>query len=250
MSKRETKRPVKPVKEAQEVSDDPLEAFAPKASAKDHFWDAINAYRLDWMIGYSTVTPYQYLRKVKDLSHSKAVSILARVPPQNWYDQKQEYLNQVSENVAKRHIDAIVEAQGQYVKASQLGLAKCLDMLSKINTEPLLDSKGHELKTKSGKPVYRPRSLDVLNLMNAIKTGQEIYRKAMGLKDEDGLQSVINVIQGDQINVESTINSSVNVVEQIKDELTYDEILMFIEEKRRKLALPSADEAVEVDNDS
>lgn len=194
---------------------------------------AYDAFRIEWSVRYFHLTPRDYLMSVKGLSNNQASKVLRFAPAVSWQETRRAYQNEILLQTSKRHIDLIVEAQGHYIQASKLGLAKAMELLAKFEVEAVLDPKtGQPLLNKRGKPIYRVRAMDLLNIMKAIETAQTVYRKAMGLRDDEGLQQVVNLVQADVVQIQPQGVA----VEKARAELSYDEIMAFIEEKRKRLA--------------
>jgi hypothetical protein len=213
--------------------------------------------QLDWAIRFPLLKPIEYLVAERGYSVAQANSILHETGGEDdWVLRRTEIQNKVTETVVKRHVDQIAEFNDTFLKASKVGLAKALEMMTKFSIEAVKDSDGKLiLDPKTKKPVYRGfRSIDLLNTLSAIKIAQEIYRKGLGINDGDAgmaqlLEKVDEMNQQQRIQINQQVNLTVNPakheaeqkLESFVRQMSYDDIRAFVEYHKHK------DEAVEVE---
>jgi hypothetical protein len=196
--------------------------------------------KLEWAIKYSDMSPASYLREIKGYSQNQIKHILeldgGRV---DWTVEKNAVRDKLTESVVKRHIDLIAEVQEQHISASKLGLAKAIEMLAKLSIEPAKDKDGKIIVDAKGKIVHRGfRSIDLVNCMAAIEKAQMIYRKAMGLpNDEGGLQQILDKVT--QVNIQNNITNihgaaapESEKVKELEKQLSVEDIMDLVKLKR------------------
>lgn len=209
--------------------------------------------QLDWAIRFPLMKPYEYLTVEKSYSVNQANAVLHESGgSSDWEMRRVEIQNKVTETVVKRHVDQIAEFNDTFMKGAKVGMAKTLEMLSKFSIEAIRDEDGKLLlDPKTKKPVYRGfRSIDLLNTLNALKIAQEIWRKGLGINnDEGGMAQVLEKVtqltelQKREMNINQTnINLTINPVrqeaqqklEQFVGKLSYEDIRTFIDYHREK----------------
>lgn len=202
-----------------------------------------NILRLEWAIKFPLLTPQEFLLHEKDYSVTQAHKIFEVSGGESeWRDERDKLLNGVTETMIKRNVDKLVEMNETHIKLSQLGMAKIAEMLTKMQTEPVLDGDGKlMIDPKTKRPVYRGfRSIDLVNCMNALEKAQTISRRAHGLSNEVGLQQISEAIksstaQQTQINIQNNmtiVEAPKSKMEQIVDSLEYEDIRDLIKERR------------------
>jgi hypothetical protein len=205
--------------------------------------------KVEWAVKWPNIPPMTFLMEKKFLNHRQAdLLIQSGGGVGEWHAEKGKILDKLTEGVVKRHIDLIAEVQETHIKASKIGLAKAVEFLTKMNMEPARGKDGKIIMDHSKdhpRPVYKGmRSIDLMNCMSAIEKAQQIYRRALGLPNEEaGLQQVLEKIQqmqvhNTQINIGSMAVAPIPDSDERKDlkkkveELSYDDILTFIQAKR------------------
>ncbi len=222
--------------EPKELTALPTPKHAKKMSTRERTKGEAELLQLEWAMKYSNQSVTGYLRDIKGYSHEQAVSILAVSPKSEWQAKKNSIRDHVTSDLIKRHVDLMAEVQETHIRASNLGMAKAVEMMSKMQLSAARDKSGKLLiDERTGKPLYRGfRSIDLLNSLQSIKIAQEIYRRAMGLpNDGDGLAQVLEKLQ-------VTNNTQINIGVESKEaqqlsKLSYDEIMTFVNHKRAKL---------------
>ena len=228
---------------------------------KERFRHEVELLQTEWAVKHPNMPPTRWLQEIKMYSSGQATVILNEVPAVHWKDAKDSVLNALTESVVKRHIDLIAEVQETHIKASKLTLAKAVEMLSKMQLHPMKDKKGKVVLDDNGKPYYKGfRSIDLLNCVSAIEKAQMIYRRSMGLgNDEGGFSQILEKLDRmkeaqNQTNIQ--INQTVvappggELAEKVKA-LGYEEVLEFIEyrrEQRKALEASTVPEMTESDN--
>ncbi len=202
--------------------------------------------QLEWAFKYANYPPKTYLRNIKGYSVVESEHVLKALPAAEWYARKEKIGDEITADLIKRHTDIIAEVQEQHIRASNIGLAKAIEMISRLEVKPAVDSSGELIKDKYGHPVFKGfRSIDLLNAMNSIKIAQEIYRKAMGLpNDGEGLAQILEKLGPTTNNTQININAAPqSEKEKALNELSYDEIMTFVEHKRELMAKEGGDES-------
>lgn len=205
--------------------------------------------QMDWAIRFPLLKPQEYLVAERGYSIKQANSILHETGGEDdWVLRRVEIQNKVTETVVKRHVDQIAEFNETFIKASKVGLAKSLEMMTKLSLDAAKDEDGKLIiDPKTKKPVYRGfRSIDLLNTLSSVKLAQEIWRKAMGIKDEEGMAQILEKIdqmnQQQRIQVNQQINLTVNPakkeaeqkLESFVREMSYEDIRAFVDYHKKK----------------
>jgi hypothetical protein len=207
----------------------------------------------EWAFFFPNHLPKQFLMDCKGYSVSQADSILGQYPALQWHPKREAAVDKLTEGLVRRHVDKMAEIQEQHISASKLGLAQAIKMLASGGTELLKDKDNKIQLDANGNPRYKQfRSFDLVNCMTAIEKAQHIYRRAMGLPNEEGgLQQILNKVEKMQELRHQTLNVQIN---QIRTEasdgkptvadLSYEDIMMLIEAKRdqKKLSTAPVDE--------
>jgi len=217
----------------------------------------VDLLKIEWVIKYPTLKVKDWLLHKKGYSYTQAAKLYEIGGKEDgWNEAKNHVLDKMTSSIVKRHIDQMADVQEQHIKASKIGLAKAVEMLSKLSIEPVKGKDGKLLKDATGKPVWRGfRSIDLLNCLGAVEKAQQIYRRAMGLPNEEaGLAQILDKVNVhfNQVNIQNN-EVAAPVVDPVKDkmrkiaeELTHDQILEFVEfrrEQRAILKLQAAEEA-------
>jgi len=222
------------------IRDDIIEA----AKLKKFLSNDIELVMVEWAINFPDTSVSAFLKEIKKYSEKKVVVILERFPKELWENRREQFQDKVTERLVQRHTDMLAMVQEQHVRSSNLGLAKAIEMLSKFQIEPMRNKDGKVVMDAfTRKPIYRGfRSIDLLNCMSAIEKAQIIYRRAMGLpNDGEGLAQILDRInanpttQNVQINNYGSKPVEVDPVREKVQNMSYDEIMLFIEHKREKV---------------
>ena len=188
---------------------------------------------MEWAIKYPEMTPHSFLVHKRGYSEAQTDIILRESGGAKYWDtQKIKILDKMSESVVKRHIDKMVEMNDQHIAISKLSLAKAFEMLTHL-----------PVKAEEGKKSMR--AIDLVNITTAAEKAQAIYRKAMGMPNEESgmaqiLEKVASLTAIQTTNIQN--NNTVVVVEKTElqkkiEQLDYDQIMEFIEHRREKKAL-------------
>mgnify|MGYP001218752413 CR=1 FL=1 len=203
--------------------------------------------KIEWAVKWPHLTPMNFLMEKKMLNFSQADHLIQYGGGVGeWQSEKSKILDKLTEGVVKRHIDLIAEVQETHIKASKIGLAKAVEFLTKMNMEPARGKDGKIIMDHSKdhpRPVYKGmRSIDLMNCMSAIEKAQQIYRRALGLPNEEaGLQQVLEKIQQMQVhNTQINIGMAAPIPETEErrdlkkkvEGLSYDDIMTFVRAKR------------------
>lgn len=216
-----------------------------RLGGKEKWAHELEILQLEWAIKYPAMKPTVWMREIKGYSADQAKNILSHAPEPTWQNQKAKVLDKMTESLVKRHIDLVAEVQEQHISASKLGLARAIEMLS---------NNGVRVRRKDGKEYTMPlRSVDLLNAMSAIEKAQNIYRKAMGLpNDEGGLAQILEKVQQVTIqqNIQNNVQNNTTIVSEnttvspeLAKKLDYDTVLEFIEYRREQKALKAKAES-------
>ncbi|NBW99123.1 hypothetical protein EBR03_06085 [bacterium] len=207
---------------------------------------ALHLLKVEWATKYASTSIRDYLLNVRGLSHKQYNQIMALAPKPEWDAERAQLLDGITSDLVKRQIDLIAENQERHISGANVALARAIEMLSKGSIEIVKTDKEGNVK----RTVFPLRSSDIMNLATAIEKAQQIYRRAMGLpNDEGGMAQLIEkinqmkseqVIQNNlQINIQQSGNPNITHVERLASQLSYDQILEFINYRREKKALES-----------
>ena len=209
--------------------------------------------QLDWAIRFPLLKPYEYLTIEKGYSVNQANQVLHESGgTSDWEMKRVEIQNKVTETVVKRHVDNIAQFNDTFIKGAKLGLAKAIEMMSKLGIEPAKDEHGKLIiDPRTKKPIYRGfRSIDLLNTLNSLKISQEIWMKSLGVSPgEGGMAQLIEKVTNltDMQKREMTINqTNINLtmspvrqeaekkLETFVEKMSYEDIRTFVEYHREK----------------
>ena len=199
--------------------------------------------KIEWAIKFPLLTPRIFLIEKKGYSSSQADTIIGTSGGAiEWQSERGKILDKMTETTVMRHIDQMAEVQETHVKASKVGLAKAIEMLSRLSVDPAKDKDGKIIKDGDGKIVWKGfRSIDLLNVMSAIEKAQQIYRRSMGLpNDEGGMAQILEKVALIQNNTQIIVHEGDRPVveksekEKAIDELSYDDIMEFVEFRREQ----------------
>lgn len=216
-------------------------------SAREALRGQIEILQLEWAIKYPTISVRQYLIHIKGFSEVQYKQIVLECPSEEWEDQKDLIKDRITESLVKRHVDIVAEMHDQFIGAGRMTMAKALQQLT--NGVMTYHKKDGEIKEMGRREMY-PRELK--EVAEALLKSQQMFRTALGLpNDGEGSaqilerlikqQRLLNHKQNTQINVGEDGKekaASEDKVEQIRrkfEELSYDEIMVFIDHKRQKL---------------
>lgn len=206
-----------------------------------HQWEA-EMLRIEWAIKYPQMAPYKFLMEIKGFNLHQAEHIVIEKLGglDTWASERARIQDKITESVAKRHIDLIAEVQEQHVQASKLSLAKAVEMLAKGTTTRLKRKNKDTGESEYGDPISLPlRSVDLLNCVTAVEKSQQIYRRALGLPNEEGgLAQILEKVQQLNLTQNNTTENHLHVhsgpteTAKTMSTLSYEEIRSFIEYRR------------------
>lgn len=201
--------------------------------------------KVEWAVKHPHISAIEFLTEVKGYGLTQAKYIMEETGGVGeWEKERNVILDRMTETVVKRHIDLMAEVTETHVKASKVGLAKAIEYLSKLSIEPARDKEGKVIMDGKGKPVWKGyRSIDLLNIMASIEKAQAIYRKSMGLpNDESGMKQILEKVQ--QINQVNVQQNHLHIheapaapkteLDKKAEQLSYDDLLEFIEFRREQ----------------
>jgi len=219
---------------------------------KEKWVHDIEMLSTEWAFFFPNHSPYDFLVSCKGYAPTQATGILGHMPASQWPARREAAVDKLTEGLVKRHVDKMAEVQETHISASKLGLAQAIKMLASGGTEVLKDQDGRLLLDSKGNPRFKQfRSIDLVNCMTAIEKAQTVYRRAMGLpNDEGGLQQILNKVEKMQeLRHQTTLNLQINNTQINSDDgkptvadISYEDILLLIEAKRdqkaKQLAAP------------
>jgi len=203
-------------------------------SARENLSHDVDILAMDRAINYPSFTVNSFLEQT-GFDKRQRDRFYEIMPASDWDHAIEKVLNNITENMVKRHVDLLAETNETHIKASKLTMARAIEMLTKLQVQPPLD--------KNGKPVKGARylrSVDLSNCAGAIKSAQEIYRRAMGIGNDDGgIQQIVEKIaqmQGHaQTNIQiNNIAGTQTPLEVALHQMDYDQIAELIEMKRTR----------------
>ena len=226
---------------------DPFEKNDRRLGGLEKWKHDVELLKIEWAIKYPNMPPMDWLIDIKGYAPDQARLIQQTSPIKHWHIEKDKILDKITETTVKRHIDLIAEVQEQHVAASKLGLARAIEMLSKNGVQ--MRSK------KDGKTITMPlRTVDLLNVMSSIEKAQQIYRRAMGLPNEEGgLAQILEKVQSITVqqNIQNNtitnntqiVSENTTVTPELAEKLDYDTVMEFIEHRRELKAKAASMEA-------
>jgi hypothetical protein len=237
---------------------------AERISKADLIGTRVDLYQLEWAVKYQHLTPHEYLRNIKGFTEGQYIEMMKLSPSKHWEDRRSDLKSQMSTTLIRRHIDQLAEMNDKHATVGKIGIAEGLKLLTKgvLVKKPGKKSKSGKVQlTEYTRPLY-PREFK--EIMDGMKTAQSIYRTAMGLpNDHQGLTQVLEKLASEsrqiQHNLQINIGGApaekkedpveVTPEQQLKNklnELSYDEVMVFITRKRQKLAEAEGEEIKDV----
>lgn len=224
------------------------------AGGKDKLAHDTEILIMEWAFFYPNHSPTAYLTDVKGYANTQMMNIFKIVAPGDWPARRTMAQDKLTGELIKRHVDTMAKVQDEHISASKLGLARAVQMLASGNTE-LIKKDGKVVLDAAGNPKFKQfRSIDLLNCMSSIEKAQNIYRRAMGLPNEEGgLQQILNKLErmreapSVNFNLTQVNQSQTNVQVQAPQnptDLGYEDIMLLIEAKREQ----KAKQAKEIDD--
>jgi hypothetical protein len=155
----------------------------------------------EWALTGGRQQVFTWLQEVKGFNITQAKHIVARRPLPQWARILEYVQNNYSNNLVRRHMENAARANDQHMMAAQLGMAKAMEFLSKMNVETKVD--------KKGQPYFAHfKTADLKACMDSIATAQKITRVALGLPSDEGSVHIWTKIQ-------QTINTTAPVAEDL-----------------------------------
>lgn len=185
----------------------------------------------EWCIKYPpSMSPHKFLREVKHFSNPKVASYIKAAPTVLWQERRREYQNMITKDMVKGQLDFVTEMNDMHIRASKLGLAKAVELLTKMVIEPFKDKNGTICFSK-----FKPS--DVKSCLESIAIAQRIQRTALGLPSDEGSITVwnqlnINARAQDQLAEGDGNHASIS---QVENAFSYDELKVLIEAQRQGL---------------
>ena len=176
------------------------------------------------------------------MNQNQVYRVLKQAPKEEWEAERSQLLDSLTSDLVKRQIDLIAENQERHISGANVALARAIEMLSKGSMELVkTDKRGNVKRT-----VFPLRSSDILNLAGAIEKAQQIYRRAMGLANDEGgmaqLLEKVNQLKTEVIHNNLQINiqqPQCAATEKLASQLTYDQVLELINIRKEQKQLES-----------
>lgn len=139
----------------------------------------VEQLRDEWALTGAEHSPRSFLMHVKGFSEGQYERTIATVPTVDWYARRREVQEQITYSLVKAHIDFVTEMNDTHIKAAKLGLAKAIDIMTRLKIE--------ERRDKNGNVYFAGFSpTDLVRCMEVVKSAQHIQRRALGLPNESG----------------------------------------------------------------
>lgn len=230
---------------------------APKITPEELLWQVggndakawtAGLLKNEWSMKYSSMDVRRYLEDIKGYTVAQATRIIHEIPKDEWHSTREDLLDTITTDLIKRQIDLIAEVQASHINSANTLLTRVTDILSKNVMKMRKKEKDPADATKSiWVDVDAPlRSVDILNLATSLEKAQQIYRRAMGLpNDEGGLAQIIeklNIMQetskrNTQINIQNNLHihpQKKNKVDELAESLQYEDIMEFVKYNRER----------------
>jgi len=190
----------------------------------DLYRDEIPLLVSDWCIKCDvSVSPTAYLRDIVKKSAHDLMSIMAEYPASEWHARRKDIQNNFLKHSVKGQVEAIAEINDQHMKAAKLGLAKALEMLTKLKIEHYTDKRGVI-------QLRRFKSTDLKHCVDSIAVAQKVMRTALGLPSDEGAIQIwqqLNLNPGDGSSKEIPEDTDL-ALEAASSTFSYDEIKALI----------------------
>ena len=203
----------------------------------------------EWTIKYPpSLAPNKFLRDVKRFSVSKAQAYLKAAPAHLWHERRRGYQDMILKDQVKSQLDWVAEMNDLHLRASKLGLAKAIEMLTKMEIKQYIDKNG-DVKFS------RFKSTDLKNCLESISIAQKIQRTALGLPSDEGAIHIWQQLNIQQNNLPPGSQLSLPAGSQhvspegIGNALSYDEIKLLIEAQREGKLEVDTSTTIDVESD-
>lgn len=172
----------------------------------------------DWAIRYGDASPSTYLNRIRGYNDHEVKSIMSAHPASQWYKERVEVLDGMSEQITKRHIDWVAEMHDSHMKSSKLGLNAAYDFLTHETTKPASQKDIRMIKVA----------------LEAIQVAQKIQRTTLGLPQDEGSVHVFNQLFYKQQAKDDIPEDEKTEVQKVEEMLTIDDIKMLVEVRREE----------------
>jgi len=185
----------------------------------------------EWCIKYPpSMSPHKFMREVKMFSNHKVASYIKAAPTVLWQERRREYQNMITKDMVKSQLDFVTEMNDMHIRASKLGLAKAVELLSKMVIESYRDKTGAICFTR-----FKPS--DVKSCLESIAVAQRIQRTALGLPSDEGAITVWQQLNINQRAIDHVSEGPGDTasISQVENAFSYDELKVLIEAQRKGL---------------
>lgn len=193
---------------------------------------------VDWSIANPRNLGIGRFLKERGYSKKQIDDIFVLVPAPDWHERAHHIKDGYTREIVKSQLDFVAELNDQLIKAGKLGMAKALEMMTKLEVGTYRDEAG---KLVFGQ--FRPS--DLKSCMDSLTAAMKIMRTSLGLPSDEG---AIHVWQ--QLNLNPANGQKVeekeegpDPVAELEKTITYDELTMIITHMRemRQKAIESGD---------
>lgn len=215
--------------------------------SKKRYNTDMDVFKTEWAITEPTKRPHDWLMEEKGYTLAEARDFINSCGGvADWDKERLRIQNKALGHVIKRHVDSLVEVNEIHIKSSKLVNARALEMLSNNYVE-FIDKDGNKRQSP-----LRPS--DLHNIVNVVERAQFIYRRAMGLPNDDGgLQQVLARLEAptnQTINIQNNTNTNtLKIDESVERQLSYDDLMEIVRMKReQRRGLPNSEDIKNLDH--
>lgn len=194
----------------------------------------------EWAVTGGEMSIRQWCVERKGYTEIQYKEFLAVKPSGEWFVLRKRVQDDLTHSLVKSHVDFVAEMNDTHIKASKLGLAKAIDMMTRMRIEEKRDKKGNVYFAG-----FRPA--DLARCMESIKTAQYIQRRALGLPNDEGSittwqriqherkdEVIVSAADGSVVTESSTTTTTTEQVKSLETSLSYDDIKLLIDAERRR----------------
>lgn len=193
----------------------------------------------EWAMRQDDHSPRSFMLDVKKMTMSQYEQTTKALTSAQWYVRRKEIQDKITHATLQSHIGFVADMNDTHIKAAKLGLAKAIDMMTRMKIEERKDKKGNMYFVG-----FKPS--DLKSCLESIQTAQKVQRMALGLPTSDGSitawqtiqnerrdKTVVKAADGSIVSTTETVTTEAQV-QKLSDALSYDDVRLLIEAERRR----------------
>ena len=218
--------------------DEILEDLFPTAIRhKETGMEVLESLATEWAIHYPNFSVLKYMTEIKGYTIGDYQRLIKHYPVPRWQETRKSIAESITRNVLDKHISLATEVNEAFITGAKLSMGKAIEMLRAGRLEVT--------KVGGGTYIRNLKSIDLLNCTNALKTSQDVWRKALGINDNEGMVQLTQVF-GQQNNLEVNIDETPEDLKKLEEKLSLEDIQTLIEARRDQIREEEVSDTTEV----